>query len=92
MRCVSCGVEELALPTVRWRKNGSGNKFVLCNSCLDAPLRSYVWIVPGGFSITARCDSCGAYMNPRDLVTSRPGGGAKRDVIASGLCGECAAL
>ena len=89
MRCVSCDREEMALPTVRWRKNGSGFKFVLCDQCLDAPLRSYVWIVPGPFSVTARCDGCGRYVNPRELVTSRPGGGYKRDVIASGMCAAC---
>ena len=51
MRCVSCGHEELALPTVRWRKSVKGQKFVLCESCLDAPLRSYAWLVPGDFSV-----------------------------------------
>jgi len=89
VRCVSCGHEELALPTVRWRKSVKGQKFVLCESCLDAPLRSYAWLVPGDFSVTARCDGCWCYLNPRELVTSRPGGGYKRDIIASGLCSDC---
>jgi hypothetical protein len=77
------------LPTVRWRKNESGYKFVLCNACLDTPLRSYVWIVPGDFSIMARCDGCGRYCNPREIApaTLRQGG-YKRDVY-TGLCEEC---
>ena len=90
MRCVSCGSEEISLPTVRWRKNGHGRKFVVCNTCLDTPLRSYVWLVAGDFSITARCDGCGRYLNPRELVpeTLRQGG-YKRDVY-TGLCASCA--
>ncbi len=93
MICEVCGYEELALKTVRWRAVGrkTARRFVLCDECWF-PLRDSLWIVPGSHSVAARCDGCGAYMNPRDLVESRPGGGYKRDIIASGLCAGCAAV
>ena len=65
-----------------------GRRFVLCDPCYE-PLRETLWICPGPFSVTARCDGCGTYCNPRELVESGPGGGYKRDIIASGLCPDC---
>jgi hypothetical protein len=87
--CEGCGVVAPALKTVRWRSGE--RRFVLCDPCWG-PMRGAMWVVPGDFTVTARCDACGAYLNPRELVpeTRRPGGGYKRDVIASGLCRGCA--
>jgi hypothetical protein len=91
MVCEVCGHSELALKTVRWRAGDrrTARRFVLCDPCYE-PLRDSLWIVAGAFSVTARCDGCGSYLNPRELVESRPGGGYKRDVVASGLCPACA--
>ena len=88
MICEGCGFEDAALKTGRWR--GGERRFVLCNPCWE-PLPGTLWVVPGPFTVTARCDQCGGYLNPRELAPEarRPGGGYKRDVIASGLCREC---
>lgn len=90
MRCEVCSHEEQALKTVRWRSvpRKTARRWICCDGCWF-PLRDSLWIVPGAFSITARCDSCHRYVNPSELVTSRPGGGYKRDIVASGLCASC---
>jgi hypothetical protein len=90
LKCSACGHEELALKTVRWKAapRKGARRWVICDACYE-PLSGALWIVAGDFSITARCDVCHRYLNPRELVTSRPGGGYKRDVIASGLCASC---
>ena len=86
MICESCGHEEQALKTVRWRRGK--RRFILCDLCYES-ISKAVWIVPGDFSITARCDECRSYVNPRELVSITPGGAHKRDIIASGICREC---
>ncbi len=87
MICEACGYEALALKTVRWR---TGKRtFVLCDECWE-PISGSLWVVPGDFSITARCDECRSYVNPSELATSYPGGATKRDIIASGVCKDCA--
>lgn len=89
MVCESCGVERLAMKTVRWRTGK--RRFVLCDECWE-PLAASLWIVPGDFSITARCDRCRDYLNPSELVTITPGGATKRDIIASGVCRDCSGV
>jgi molybdenum cofactor biosynthesis enzyme MoaA len=44
-------------------------------------------IVPGEVVVTARCDLCGAYCNPRGMVEFNPGG---RYNAYSGTCRACA--
>jgi uncharacterized Zn finger protein len=90
MRCEVCGHEEFAMKTVRWRAvdRKTARRFVFCDPCYE-PLRDALWIVPGAFTITSRCDSCGAFVRPQDLVESRPGGHGKRDLVSTGLCAEC---
>ena len=57
-------------------------------------LRSLLWenasilvIVPGDRTVTARCDVCWRYGNPREFAEVRLGG---RKNAYSGTCGECA--
>lgn len=64
MRCDKCGHEAQALKTCRRRDDeGTG---VLCDSCWE-PVRHLVWIVPGPWSVTAKCTACGRYCNPSEL-------------------------
>ena len=44
-------------------------------------------IVPGDRLVTARCDACGAYGNPREFLGLSLGG---RKGAYSGTCGGCA--
>jgi hypothetical protein len=44
-------------------------------------------IVPGEYVVTARCDSCGVYANPREFAEAEPGG--RKDAY-SGTCEICA--
>ena len=87
MRCGGCGASAPALKTVICRADRE-RRGVLCTACWG-PLRDALWIVPGAFTITSRCDSCGAFVRPQDLVESRPGGHGKRDLVSTGLCAEC---
>jgi hypothetical protein len=43
-------------------------------------------IVPGDDVVTARCDRCGCYGNPREFAEVRPGG--RKDAYA-GTCQTC---
>ncbi len=85
MVCCACGSEALSMPTVRWRKGN--RRFTLCNGCLDLPLRSFVWIVPGDHTVNARCRLCGSYSSLSEMATLSPGAG-KRDF--GGVCASCA--
>src|SRR5918998_857198 len=49
-------------------------------------IASVLAIVPGDRTVTARCDSCWRYGNPRDFVEVSPGG---RKNAYSGTCGAC---
>ncbi len=46
-------------------------------------------IVPGEGVVSARCESCGRYGNPREFEEVEPGG--RKDTY-SGTCGVCAAV
>lgn len=88
MRCSGCGAVG-HFKTVRQRDAAWNETFALCDSCWE-PIRGEVWIRPGPISVTSRCDRCGHYVHPHELVTSRPGGAAKRDVVSTGICVSCA--
>ncbi len=83
MKCEGCGAEALVLKTVRWR---TGERtFVLCDPCFG-PLAASLWIIPGQEIAAARCDSCGYWQHPREMVELRRG--AKWDGYG-GVCQEC---
>jgi hypothetical protein len=58
----------------------------VCDPCWEV-LAPWLVIVPGDDMVTARCDRCGAYFNPREMAKARPGG--RKDAY-SGTCGPCA--
>ncbi len=71
----------------RWIKTclaADGSRLRVCDPCWEA-LR--LVIVPGDASVTARCDVCGSYGNPREFVEVRSGG---RKNAYAGTCGACA--
>ncbi len=81
MGCAFCGGGD------RWIKTclaADGSRLRVCDPCWEA-LR--LVIVPGDASVTARCDRCGGYGNPREFAEARPGG--RKDAY-SGTCGPCA--
>ncbi len=63
-----------------------GSRVRVCDPCWEAR-RSELVIVPGDHLVTARCDRCGAYGNPRDYSSLRAGG---RHGAFSGTCPACA--
>lgn len=85
MICEGCGATGWR-KTCRWRTGI--RRFVLCDDCWR-PISGSVWIVRGEVNVTSRCDLCGYYVHPEALVTSRPGGGYKRDLVSTGICGVC---
>ena len=77
MGCAFCGGGD------RWIKTclaSDGSRVRVCDSCWEA-LR--LVIVPGDASVTARCDQCGRYGNPREFAEARPGG---RKHAYAGIC------
>ena len=60
---------------------------VICSELPDNGNTSVLAIVPGDRTVTARCDTCWRYGNPREFVEVRPGG---RKNAYSGTCGACA--
>ena len=73
----------------RWIKTcitPSGYRLLVCDPCyLDHA--SELTIIPGDVVVTARCEGCGCYGNPREFVEGEPGG--RKDAY-SGTCGACA--
>jgi hypothetical protein len=59
---------------------------MVCDPCYDENA-SVLVIVPGDRTVTARCDLCWGYGNPRDFAEVRLGG---RKNAYSGTCPECA--
>jgi hypothetical protein len=81
--CAFCGGGD------RWIKTcltADGSRMRVCDPCYGARASELV-IVPGDWIVTARCDSCGTYGNPRDFEDANPGG---RKGVYSGTCGACA--
>ena len=62
-----------------------GSRLLVCDECYEENA-SVLVIVPGDITVTARCDQCWCYGNPRDFVGLRLGG---RKNAYSGLCPAC---
>jgi hypothetical protein len=63
-----------------------GSRLCVCDPCYK-PRASELVIMPGDRVVTARCDGCGVYGNPREFAEYRPGG---RHGAFSGTCAACA--
>jgi hypothetical protein len=59
---------------------------MVCDECY-AEHASVLVIVLGDRTVTARCDSCWCYGNPREFAEVKPGG---RKNTYSGICTACA--
>jgi hypothetical protein len=83
MSCELCGGGD------RWIKTcltPSGSRLLVCDPCYGDHA-SELTIVPGDWVVTARCNACGVYGNPREFAEAQPGG--RKDAY-SGTCGACA--
>jgi hypothetical protein len=58
----------------------------VCDPCWEV-LGAWLVVVPGERVVTARCEGCGAYFNPRDMAKFSPGG---RYNAYHGTCEACA--
>ena len=83
MSCYFCGGGDRWIKTCRATDN---SRIRACDPCYEARASELV-IVPGDWIVTARCDGCATYGNPRDFKDASPGG---RKGVYSGTCGECA--
>ena len=83
MPCAFCGEGDQWIKTCRAK---DGSRLRVCDPCWEI-LRIWLVIVPGDRVVTARCDLCGAYFNPREMTEVSPGG--RKDAY-SGTCGVCA--
>jgi hypothetical protein len=73
----------------RWIKTcitPGDSRLLVCDDCY-AEHASELVIVPGDWVVTARCESCGRYGNPREFSVLALGG---RHGALSGTCGACA--
>ena len=84
MACRLCGGGDRWIKTVRPRYGGA-SAFPVCDPCY-ALLARRVWIVPGSVTVTARCDECDEFMNPRELAVRR----ALVKEVYRGTCVACA--
>lgn len=82
MPCVFCGEGDKWIKTCRTK---DGSCLRVCDPCYEI-LGSWLVIVSGGEVVTARCDRCGAYFNPREMAEVSPGG---RHDAYSGMCEVC---
>jgi hypothetical protein len=82
MTCAFCGEGDEWIKTCR-TKDG---RIRVCDPCWEA-LAPWLVVGPGDGVVTARCDGCGAYFNPREMAECSPGG---RKDSYSGTCGACA--
>ena len=83
MGCELCGGGDLWLKTCLTPYE---TRLRLCDLCYEEHAAELV-IVPGDSVVTARCDECWSYGNPREFAEARPGG--RKDAY-SGICGACA--
>ena len=83
MSCELCGGGDRWIKTCR---TPGGSRVRVCDPCWEEHTTELV-IVPGDHLVTARCDLCGAYGNPRDFSGLRAGG---RHGAYSGTCPACA--
>ncbi len=83
MGCAFCGEGDRWIKTCR---TGDGSRLRVCDPCWEV-LTPWLVIVPGDHVVTARCDRCGRYANPREFAEVSPGG--RKDAY-SGTCWACA--
>lgn len=83
MACAFCSEEDKWIKTCRTR---DGSHIRVCDPCWEV-LGKWLVIVPGDVFVTARCDGCGSYFNPREMKEFSPGG---RYNAYSGICWSCA--
>ena len=83
MPCTFCGEGDEWIKTCRIK---DGSRIRVCDPCWEI-LKIWLVIAPGDGVVTARCDLCGAYFNPRDMAEFSPGG--RKDTYA-GTCVTCA--
>jgi hypothetical protein len=83
MPCVFCGEGDKWIKTCGTK---DGSCIRVCDPCWEV-LGPWMVIVPGDWVVMARCDGCGGYFNPRDMVQVTPGG---RYNAYAGRCGACA--
>ena len=81
MACAFCGERDEWIKTCR-TKDGL---IRLCDPCWEV-LGSWLVMVPGDGVVTARCEGCGAYFNPREMAEFSPGG---RHNAYAGMCEAC---
>lgn len=82
MCCAFCGGGDRWIKTCRTADN---SRIRVCDPCWEARAPELI-IVPGDVVITARCDLCGWYGNPREFAKASPGG--RKDAYG-GTCGAC---
>jgi len=82
MHCYFCGGGDKWTKTCR---TPDGYRIRACDPCYEARATELV-IVPGDWIVTARCDSCGRYANPREFCEISFGG---RHGAFSGTCRVC---
>jgi len=83
MHCYFCGGGDRWIKTCR---TADGFRVRVCDPCFESRISELV-IVPGDWIVTARCEGCGTYGNPRDLKDASPGG---RKGVYAVTCGQCA--
>jgi hypothetical protein len=83
MSCELCGAGDAWIKTCL---TPSGSRLLVCDPCYEEH-RSELIIVPGDTVVTARCEGCGRYANPREFSEVALGG---RKGAYSGTCAECA--
>ena len=83
MPCAFCSEDDQWIKTCRIP---DGSRIRVCDPCYEV-LGSWLVIIPGDGVVTARCNLCGAYFNPREMARFSPGG--RKDAY-SGTCGWCA--
>ena len=82
MPCAFCSEGEKWIKTCR-----SNDQLIrVCDPCWEV-LSPWLVMVPGERVVTARCDGCGGYFNPREMAEVGPGG---RYNAYSGTCDACA--
>jgi len=83
VRCDGCGAEGWFKTVIR--RDDRDRRGTLCDACYG-PLARLLWIVAGPFTVTARCDECDGFLNPRELAVRR----ALVKEIYRGICVSCA--
>ena len=83
MACELCGGGDTWIKTC---STPEGSRLMVCDTC-HAEHDRELTLVPGRLVVTARCDACGAYGNPREFSKVRLGG---RKGAYSGTCRMCA--